>query len=147
MLYRQHGRHDVSSYIPLDYDHFHARRVELARRVDAAWILSYKSSRVLFPIHAIRPRVFPTHAIHDVIRLVHGICIKYLSFMYYSFSKNPDFFQKSFDTKFHIFQKFHTFQKFPFRKSVIFKNYVFSHKIPCFSKNSPFLKIPRSKNP
>ena len=47
-----------SSYVPLDYDHFHARRVELARRVDAAWILSYKSSSV-FSLSTQVPPVFP----------------------------------------------------------------------------------------
>ena len=54
-----------SSYVPLDYDHFHARRVELARRVDAAWILSYKSSSV-FSLSTQVPPVFSlSHAIHD----------------------------------------------------------------------------------
>ena len=49
-------------------------------------------------------------------------------------------------------KKFHIFKKFPFRKSVIFKNYVFSHKIPCFFKkfpifkNSPFEKIRNFQN-
>ena len=33
-----------SSYRSLEYDTVHARRVELARRVDTAWILSYKST-------------------------------------------------------------------------------------------------------
>ena len=37
---------DISSYIPLEYCLVHARRVELARRVDAAWIWCYKSARV-----------------------------------------------------------------------------------------------------
>ena len=35
---------DESSTIPPVYRRFHARRVDLARRVDAAWILSYKFS-------------------------------------------------------------------------------------------------------
>ena len=37
---------DISSYIPLEYRLVHARRVELARRVDTAWIWCYKSARV-----------------------------------------------------------------------------------------------------
>ena len=67
-------------------DNSHARRVDLARRVDAAWIWS--SARV--------PRIFPTHATHDVIiphpnktrnniypviRLVHGITFRQM-YMY-----------------------------------------------------------------
>ena len=50
----------ASSYIPLDYDHFHARSVELARRVDAAWILSYKSTHTLYDVISIHPRMAST---------------------------------------------------------------------------------------
>ena len=43
----------MSSTIPVDKNRFHARRVDLARRVDAAWIWCYKSTRVL---HVPSPR-------------------------------------------------------------------------------------------
>ena len=53
------NKQNISSTIPPLHHHFHARRVDLARRVDAAWILSYKSARVFsLPTRGF----FPTHA-------------------------------------------------------------------------------------
>ena len=50
-----------SSTIPLDCVKFHARRVDLARRVNAAWIWCYKSTRVL---HVLSPRTTRTRVKH-----------------------------------------------------------------------------------